>query len=215
MDRIKIIKIFERILLLLAVVAVVVATVWSPPSKAAETDEAKELGFWVEAQVLSRKQPSRAILWYEKDVTDSFGFFAFAWKESDGYREFVAGPTWKPFEGLQVGAGIGREVVPEEGRGMVRMFFFDATRGNFNLYGAFENGRVSGPWEKITATYAVTERFGLGIMHESGLGNGPRFEWNIRKDFQVWGAFLRGRVTGTDDISEKKATTVFGVNFSF
>ncbi|MBI4088562.1 hypothetical protein HY415_00490 [Candidatus Kaiserbacteria bacterium] len=187
----------------------------SVPAMAAGTEEEKELGFWVEVQTISR-QPARAILWYEKELTDSFGFFTFVWRESDGFRQLLAGPTWKPFEGLQLGIGIGRETVREEGRGVSRGFFLDATRGDWNLSAAFERGRVSGPWHKVTATYAFSKAFGAGLMSEKDLGFGPRFEWNARKDFQVWGAMLRGRFTDVeDDIAKKRTTTVFGVNFSF
>lgn len=180
----------------------------------AAEEEEKELGFWVEAQVVS-KQPSRAIVWYEKDLTDSFGFFAFIWKESDGYREILAGPTWKPFEGLQMGIGFGRETVPEESRGSRRLFFFDATKGDFNLYGAFERGRVSGPWHKVTATYAVTEKLGFGAMKETGLGLGPRLQYQVGKNVQVWGAALRGNIPNADEILERKTTVLIGVNYSF
>lgn len=197
------------------ILMVLLFAILSLPLLAAGTEEEKELGFWVEAQVLSRKQPSRVILWYEKDLTDSFGFFAFAWKESDGYREVLAGPTWKPFKELQIGFGIGREIVPGEDRGSRRLFFFDATKGDFNLYGAFENGRVSGPGHKVTATYALNERLGIGAMTEKGLGLGPRLEYNVKKNVQIWGAALRGRVPNADDVLEKKTTVLLGVNYSF
>lgn len=184
------------------------------PVLAAGTEEEKELGFWVEAQVVS-KQPSRAILWYEKDVTEQFGFFAFVWKESDGYREILVGPTWKPLEGLQLGVGIGREAMPEEGRGSRRLFFFNATKGNLNLYGSFEDGRTSGPWHKVTATYAVSEKLGVGVMKETGLGLGPRVQYSVGKNVQVWGAALRGDIPNADDVLQKKTTVLFGINYSF
>ena len=180
----------------------------SLPAMAAETDDEKELGFWIEVQALSSKQPARAIVWFERDVTEQFGFFAFLWKESDGYREIIAGPTWKPFDGLQLGVGVGREAMPEEGRGARRMFFMEANRGGFNLYAAFEGGRVSGPWKKVTAMYAVTERVGFGLMEETGLGLGPRVEYNIKKNVQFQGALPRNPTT-------KETTAVFAINFSF
>jgi len=56
----------------------------------------------------------------------------------------------------------------------------------------------------------------LGLMHETDLGNGPRLEWNVRKDVQIWAALLRGNILNTDDIVvEKKLTALLAVNFSF
>ncbi len=178
-------------------------SVWMPVM-ATETDDG--LGLWVETQVVSRN-PSRVMGWYEKDFTDSIGFFAFAEKESDGYRQFYVGPTWKPTEWLKLGAGIGREVVPGEFSSVRRGLFFDANWRKINFFGAFESG-ASGRWHKITGTYALTESVGAGLMHETGLGLGPRFEYNIKKDVQVWGALLRNPTT-------KESTTVFAINFSF
>lgn len=181
----------------------------SLPLFAAEPEEEKELGFWVEAQVAS-KQPARAIIWYERDVTKQFGFFAFVWKESDGYREVIAGPTWKPFKKLQLGFGVGNETVPQEGRGSRRMFFFEANpTDELNLHGSFERGRASGPWHKVTATYALSEKFGIGLMDETIIGRGPRLEFNTKienKKTQFWAAGLEKAGT---------KTLILGVNVSF
>ena len=151
----------------------VLTALYAAVSLATETDE-KELGFWVEVQKPSGK-PARAILWFERDVTEQFGFFAFAWNESDGYREYLAGPTWKPFKGLQLGLGFGHETIPGEGSGARRIFLLDATKDDINVYVAFERGRASGPWKKITATYALSERFGVpsddGVLIDLKLTN--------------------------------------------
>ena len=201
-------KLYRSLILMLLVFV-------SLPLLAAETEEEKELGLWVEAQGVSGGRPARAIIWYEKDITDSFGFFAFAWKESDGYHEFVAGPTWKPFDGAQIGCGIGRETTREEGSGSRRSCFAEVALGKVNFYAAVERGGFSGPWKKLTATYVLFERFGIGLMHETGLGNGPRLEWNVRKDIQVWAALLRGNALNAEDVLEKKSTALIAVNFSF
>ena len=205
-------KLYRSLILMLLVFV-------SLPLLAAETNEEKELGFWVEAQVLSRKQPSRAIIWYEKDITDSLGFFAFVWKESQGYSEYIAGPTWKPIEGLQFGLGVGRETVPEEGLGSRRMFFFEANPNEqWNLHGSFERGRASGPWHKVTATYAFSEKFGAGAMDETLLGRGPQLEFNTKvegKKTQVWIGLLRGKILDDEGAARKQTTAIFGVNVSF
>lgn len=55
---------------------------------------------------------------------------------------------------------------------------------------------------KVTAMYAVAEKFGAGLMKETDLGFGPRIEYNIKKNVQAWGAILRGRVLNADDARE-------------
>lgn len=180
---------------------VMLCTCVAAPAMAAESDD---LGFWFEAQAVSGKNPSSILGYYGKDITDSLGLYVLAFQDSSGYREAYAGPTWKPLSWLQVGAGIGKENKPTSTRHNV---FFDARWEKVSVYGTFENGG-SGPWHKVTATYKISEKFGAGVMDESFIGRGPRLEYNIKKDVQVWGAFLHDRDTG-------KNTTVFAVNFSF
>lgn len=170
---------------------------------AAEKDD--ELGFWFEVQAVSGDNPSKIIGWYEKDLTDSFGFYVLAEKESaDKYRQFYIGPTWRISPWLQVGVGIGREVMT--GLNSVRKnFFFDANIGKVNAFGTFETGE-SGPWHKATLTYAFTEKFGAGLINETGFGNGLRAEFNTkieRKKTQFW-------IAGFDE-----ETFMLAVNISF
>jgi len=190
-----------------------VLSLGSPPLLAAESEE-KELGLWVEAQAVSGKSPEKLILWYEKDFTDMLGFYALVSGESDRYRQFYVGPKVKPFDWLTIGVGIGRENFPNEFSGTRRNAYMNAELNGVSLWGIYETG-PSGPWHKVTATYAVNERFGLGVMKEAGLGNGPRLEWNIRKNIQLWAAVLRGNALNADDVFEKKTTAMFAVNFSF
>ena len=176
----------------------------SLPVTAAETDEKKDMGFWFEVQTIS-KNPSRLLGWYQRDIVDSFGVFAFVEQDSDGYEQYYLGPKWKPTEWLELGIGIGRETVPDEFTTTRRAFFFSANWEKVGVSGSFENGG-SGAGHKVTATYAVSERIGVGVMDEAGLGLGPRLEYNIKKNVQMWGALLR---------NSEKTTSVFAVNFSF
>lgn len=173
---------------------------------AAETSEEKELGFWFEAQTIS-KNPSRLLGQYQRDLADSFGLFVFVEQDSDGYEQYYLGPKWKPLEWLELGIGIGRETVPDEFTATRRAFFFNANWEKVGVSGSFENGG-SGAWHKVTATYAFNKRFGAGLMDESSLGLGPRLEYNIKKNVQVWGALLRNPTT-------KEDVSVFAINFNF
>lgn len=194
--------------LLAVLVLILFFSAFPPFSKAAETEK-KELGFWVELQAVSSRLPAKAIVWYERELTEQFGFFAFAWNESDGYREYIAGLTWKPFDGAQVGCGIGRETMSEEGSGSRRSCFAEVTFGKVNVYAAVERGGFSGRWHKVTATYALNEKFGVGVMKETDLGFGPRLEYNVPgTKMQVWGVVLHDRSTGEN-------TSMLAVNFSF
>lgn len=175
----------------------------SLPVMAAETEE-KELGFWFEAQTASRG-PSKLVGWFEHDLTGSIGFFASVIQESDRYHEFYAGPTWKPAKWLMVGFGIGRESVPDESSSSRRAAFFDATWDKMNVFGIIESSG-GGRWHKVTATYALNERLGAGVMHETDIGLGPRIEYNIKKNIQLWGALLR---------EHGVTTSLLAVNFSF
>lgn len=178
----------------------------SLPAMAAETSEEKELGFWLEAQTIS-KNPSRLWGQYQRDIVDSFGLFVFVEQDSDGYEQYYLGPKWKPLEWLELGIGIGRETVPDEFTATRRAFFFNANWEKVGVSGSFENGG-SGAWHKVTATYAFNKRFGAGLMDETALGLGPRVEYNIKKNIQVWGALLRNPTT-------KEDVSVFAINFSF
>ena len=190
---------FCRSLILMLLVLV------SLPAMAAETSE-EELGFWFEAQAIS-KNPSRLLGQYQRDLVGSFGLFVFVEQDSDGYEQYYLGPKWRPAEWLELGIGIGRETVPDEFTATRRAFFFSANWEKVGVSGSFENGG-SGAWHKVTATYAFNKRFGAGLMDETNLGLGPRLEYNIKKNVQVWGALLRNQDT-------KENTSVFAINFSF
>lgn len=179
----------------------------SLPAMAAETSSEKERSYcsWVEYQVISRN-PSRIYGWCQKDeLVGPVGMFLFAEKESDGYWQVFGGPTWKLTKELLVGVGIGRETMSDEFQNGVRKAFYLVFDGKVEVEAIFEWG-PSGPWEKITAAYPIG-RLGVGAMHETGLGNGPRVEYNFKK-VQAWGALLRDK-----DTTEN--TLVLGINVSF
>ena len=178
----------------------------SPPLLAAESEE-KEAGLWVEAQAVSGKIPEKLILWYEKDFTDTIGMYALVSGESDRYRQFYIGPKFKPFDWLTFGAGIGQESFPDEFSGTRKNAYVNAESNGVSLWGIYETG-PSGPWHKITGTYKLDERTGLGLMKETGLGIGPRLEYNMKNKVQVWGAVLYDRHTG-------KVNGIVGINKTF
>lgn len=187
----------------------------SLPLLAAETGEAIK-PWWAEVQVISNKNPSRALLWYEKDLTERFGFYALAEKESDGYAEFYIGPKVKAFDWLTLGVGVGHEVVPREFSSVRKNVYLNAELGKVSVWGLFENGR-SGMWDKVTVTYAASDKFGAGVMHERSFGYGPRVEFNFGDTHktQLWVAILQGRYPNADDIVQKTTTAIVGINASF
>lgn len=181
----------------------------SLPSRAVEADSEAKTPWWIELQAVSGKdKPAKAAVWYEKDLTEHLGFYALIEKESIGrYTEAYAGPKFKFSDRLTVGVGIGRET--DTTMSAVRKnVYYDANWEKFSSFGTFENGG-SGRWHKVTVTYALSDKFGVGVMHETFLGLGPRLEYNIPgTKMQLWGALLHDRDTG-------KNTSVLAINFSF
>jgi hypothetical protein len=177
----------------------------------AAAEEPRGLGFWIEAQAPSRG-PIRIIGSYEKALVGPLGISVTAVQESNGYREFYAGPTMQPLEWFKVGVGVGREHVPEidgeESLNSTRYnAFFSITHKKIAAYGSFENGS-GGPWHELRAVYNPTEKIGVGIMDEKNRGFGPRLELNLGKGVQLWGAVLR-------DNEADETTSVLAINYSF
>lgn len=176
----------------------------SVPAMGADT-EAKKDFWWLEARWAS-KSPSRVTGWFERELTDSIGLYILAEKESGGYQQFYAGPTWKHGDVLKVGAGLGRETVRDEFTADRMNAFFDLNIEKLSVSGTFENGR-SGRWHRITAVYTPAKQLGFGLMKESDLGFGPRLQYNIPETkVQAWGALLHDH-TGTK--------LALGMNVSF
>lgn len=173
-------------------------------------EEESGLGFWFEGQVISNGI-SRTIGQYERNVVGPVGFYLLAEQDSDGYRQAYAGPTWKPFDWLELGIGIGMEHVPDAGgesNSTRTNAFFSVNWEKISLYGSFENGASSGPWRVLTAIYHISDTVGIGMMEESSLGFGPRVEYAIMKNVTIWGGILYDR-------NESKTNSVLAVNFSF
>lgn len=184
----------------------------SLPLLAAETEEAKK-PWWTEVQAQS-DGTAKAILWYEKELTPSVGFFALATTDTTRYAAMYAGPYWKPTEWLQLGVGIGRENQPNS---MRRAAFYSIDTDKFYSFGTVENGG-SGPWYRAHAIYRLNERWNVGVMMERDVGFGPRVEHYINKknDTIVWVAAPRGSVPNIEaGIRETKTTWMFGLSTGF
>jgi hypothetical protein len=69
----------------------------------------------------------------------------------------------------------------------------------------FEDGG-SGAWHRVSLVTKVSKHLGLGIMHETDVGLGPRFEFTMNKHFQLWGSVLRN--------SNKETTAVLALSIS-
>jgi hypothetical protein len=182
----------------------------SLPAMAAETSEEKEMGFWFEARVDSKKS-AQVVGWYEHEFTDMFGVYGLVSLENeDRYRQAYAGIALKPLPKsapwLQIGAGLGRER-DIESSGVRRNIFVSVDSEKVSGFATYENG-MTGPWHRVHAVYRVTDTISVGAMKETGLGFGPRAEYNIKKNLQFWIAILRSPET-------KETTSVFAVNFSF
>lgn len=174
------------------------------PSWATGESDEKELGFWFEGRVDSKKS-SQVVGWYEREITEMFGVYGLVSLENeDRYRQGYAGLTMKPLPQalpwLQVGVGIGRER-DSESSGVRRNLFVSVDAEKVSGFATYENG-MTGPWHRVHGVYHVTDKISVGAMQETNLGLAPRAEYHIKKNLTVLGALFRGR-------------TVFAVNFSF
>lgn len=180
------------------------ATESSPAPAAAEEDEPTGLGFWVETRVA--KSGSEAIVYFDKYLTDNLGFYAQTVKDSAGYNSLYAGPKVKLAESIEVGVGVGRETLERGAPSTtVRNVWLYVDRESWSLYATLEKGDA-GKWHKAILLYKLSDNVNVGVMNESFLGSGPRVEYKVTKDFQVWGAVLR---------SQGKTTPMIAVNFTF
>ena len=159
-----------------------------PPGMAAEqktTDGApagESAGFcWLQTKLV-RHGPTEQTVYCERKLSEAFGFYGAFVGDSTHYGEFYAGPTWTPVKGLQFGAGVGKENMPNSIR---RNVWVEATPGDFDLYATFEKGG-SGVWHKATAMYKFSSAVSIGAMQETGFSVGPRVEWNVIETFQLW-----------------------------
>lgn len=179
----------------------------SVPAMAAEMtieDEPKELGFWFEARMDSKKS-SELVGWYQRQFTDIFGIYGLVNLESDDrYRQGYVGITVNPFpkalSWLQVGAGLGRER-DSESSGVRRNLFVSVDAEKVSGFATYEDG-MTGPWHRVNVVYHLNDKVSIGAMQETNLGLAPRVEYHIKKNLTVWGAMFRDRV-------------VLAVNFSF
>jgi hypothetical protein len=190
-------KLFGSLLLMLCFMSA------SLPAMAAETDE-KELGFWFEARMDSKKS-SELIGWYEYEFTDMFGIYGLVSLENeDRYRQAYGGITMKPMPKtlpwLQVGLGVGRER-DSGSSGVRRNLFVSVDSDKVNGFATYENG-MTGPWHRVNIVYHLNDKVSIGGMQETNLGGAPRIEYHIKKNLTVWSALFRDRA-------------VFAINTSF
>jgi len=199
----KIISILAVLLSLLASPAMAQTAPTAETAPAAAEEEGHGLGFWVETRVA--RGGSEAVVYFDRYVTDTVGFYAQVVKDSAGYASVYAGPKFKIAEGVEMGIGIGRERNRGEASTMVRNAWVFIDQEAWSLYATVEKGNA-GKWHKAIALYKLTDSVNVGLMNESFLGTGPRVEYKVAKDFQVWGAVLR---------SHGKATPMVAANFTF
>lgn len=161
---------------------------------------------WVEAGV-QRPQEGKAVsevlAWVDGPISGPFGWFVFAYQDSDGYREMYGGPTIRPLPWLEFGVGMGRE---NEGNRHRRSAHFSADGKIGSISGYFENG-ASGPSHKLFLNYWLKDSVGVGLMDDDS-GRGPRVVFPLGDKANIWGALLRDKSDGT-------TRAVAAVNYQF
>ncbi|MFZ2500531.1 MAG: hypothetical protein WAW90_00915 [Minisyncoccia bacterium] len=166
--------------------------------RTAVPEESAGLGFLIEAQATSGGQPSRIAGSWETSFGDSpFGMYVVAEHESDGYREFYLGPTWKPILGLTIGAGVGFEHVPNENPADTERYnvFVSLDTDRVSAYSSIEYG-VKTSWYVTTVMHHTSDALNIGLMAEQYRGEGFRIEALLGK-LTIWGAALYSRDTNS------------------
>ena len=200
----KIISIFAMLFALAIPAMAQTAPATDAAPVAAEEEEHAGLGFWVETRIA--KGGSEAVVYFDKLLTDSVGFYAQVVKDSTGYASVYVGPKFKIAEGVEVGVGIGREVLERGAPSTtVRNAWVFIDQESWSLYATLERGSA-GKWHKVVGLYKLSDAVNVGVMNESFAGTGPRVEWNAAQGFQVWGAVLR-----TNGVT----TPMIGANVTF
>jgi hypothetical protein len=149
----------------------------------------------------ARKSESQVIAVVSGNVSGPIGYFVLGQAISSGYKQFYGGPSLK-LGPIEVGAGIGREDHP----GTLRHSeYIVGGLGKVSFAYAFEGGG-SGPWHTGRIMYQVTPNFRLGAMDQSYFGAGPRIEYTLTRNVQVWAAIVREHHTHQ---TNGKAAVVF------
>lgn len=180
---------------------VLALTLLAPPLALADG-----LNLWVEAAVQrprEGKDINEALAWIDGPIGGPFGWFVFAYQDSDGYREVYGGPTIRPLPWLEFGIGIGRE---NEGNRHRRSAHFSADGEIGSVSGYFEND-PSGPSHKLYLNYWLRNSLGIGRMEDHS-GRGPRVVYRVGEKANIWGALLRDKSDGT-------TKAVAAVNYQF
>ena len=109
--------------------------------------------------------------------TDKVGLWGFAYGEK-GYASSTVGLFYDFTDYFEVGVAGGAETIRNEegyyqvfGRGAVSMLI-----GTDKLFveAYYENGASKEGWYEVDAMWRPSNRFGLGILAQKGVGTGPR-----------------------------------------
>lgn len=129
-------------------------------------------------------------VWFDGTLNRSeFGWFLWSLNKED-YAEAYAGFSWTPAPWIQVGLGYGAEYNDGPIVGRFGSFVW-VGKGKFSLIGFYED-LGSGPWHKVVGTYAVTDRFKLGVLDQTFKGTGPYAEWKVNPNWKLWASYVTG-----------------------
>jgi hypothetical protein len=153
--------------------------------------EEESMGWWMEASVNSTRSGSSTsfLALYERPIVGAVGFYFLASADSTRYRHYYGGVNYKVTDSLKMGIGIGRENQPFS---IQKNIYAELSTDTVYGYATYERGG-SGSWHKAHITYKVLPVLGLGIMGQTGLGNGGRLEYSLTDKVQLAVAVLTKR----------------------
>lgn len=132
---------------------------------------------------------TQTVGWGQYDLTKQTGVFAWGQRVASkgGYQQGYVGLSRRFGSSFQAGVGGGVERGSDGQGGRIAGFAL-ITRGK-NLGFLIREDGVTGPWNYVLYNRSIGNgRFGIGAIHQSFVGTGPRFEINLgqRKRWKPW-----------------------------
>lgn len=98
------------------------------------------------------------------------------------WSEIIAGPTFSPTKWVTLSASAGFETNKKDGPSLRKAWSIWVGEGSFSFYSTNETGVSGSKWSKNIGKYALSRRFKIGVVSETGIGNAPYLEGAINKN---------------------------------
>lgn len=126
------------------------------------------------------------------DSAPDWGFYGLFMANDSDFGLAYAGPVWRPYEGLQLAAGIGYQTAEDP---VVVSFSAFAENGPNSFFGVFETGDSS--WYRAQIIHRRPNDIGIGLMSQMDMGIGPYLDYKIPNTrLKIWGSTMFDVIDG-------------------